>query len=250
MIALGVFGARPREINSGAARAGDIDRTYVFDKIAMWTMFVLWLATMVWEKYHLQHKLHADRESAGESEKNEISHTSVTRRWLRLWRRLESWTATLAVEVDEARTSTLYQWIAAGVAWILVASNFVALGYVLAEKVPEALFWYEIWSACKYVACVCAASSVWLDLSPHARTRCSANLWGPMIGEAVTCAVAFMVWPDEVGTNITNLVIFGVMFFVTLRLHRRALAGRTQEALRNHVLEVRAREHSAMHYKP
>jgi hypothetical protein len=250
VIALGVFGARPREVDSGGTQRGDVDGTLIFDIIAGRTLCVLWLVIGVWERYHLQHKLHADREMAGEAEKDEISHTEDTRRWLRLWRQLNVWITTQAVGVDEARTSPMYRWITAGVTWFSIASNFMTLGYVLAEKAPEAIFWYKFWTIGKYIAAVCATASVWCDLSDRPEgwlNRWDFAFYGCVLGEGVQLLTAIWMWP---GTNVVNIVNLGITFFLSftaVRMHRRALAASTLADRRKHVLEVSARPPTPSH---
>jgi hypothetical protein len=248
VIALGVFGARPRDVDSGAAQDGRTDGTLVFFFIAQWSLAILWLAIGIWESLHLQHKLHTDRELAGELEKNEISHTGVTRRWLRLWRQLNAWTAAQAVGDAEARTSPMYRWIAAGVTWFLIATTFVTLGFALADKTPEAVAGFNVWAVGRYTAAVLSTSCIWFDLSDRPCKwwdRRDFNVWVGLIGEAANCAVAIMLHPDEVIGSIGKLATYGILCVLIVRLHKRALAGSTLADRRKHVLEVRAPEKRA-----
>jgi len=249
VIALGVFGGRPRDVESGFAKekrigAWDGDVTLVIDIVAMFVLFLLWGAIFIWERYHVQHKINNDQVLSGEREHDEIGNTlggRVGRSWLRRTERINKWIAERAVGDTEARTSPMFQWIACAITWSITACSILSVILLAVKHAPGTILLYKAWTILKFSAAVCSAAAAFFDLRDRPDNGrfdyVRLGMYSILVGEIVHCAVSYHIWPGEHSAFINTCLVAGICL-VCVRLHKRAVTSSTLEERRKHVYEV------------
>jgi hypothetical protein len=167
LMALVLFGARPRNIQSG--EEGEIiEDRLVGVAIAMrYVLIVLWFLILSWEYLHIRHMVHVDRVLAGTSEKYDGIARGVAARWKNGWEVLDDWVKRQAVGADQARVATVYKWGLFLSSWTALVPIFVSLVLYFVKGGDDnlAVLGYMLWVSLKVP---CFASSVgfqFLDLS-------------------------------------------------------------------------------------
>jgi hypothetical protein len=134
---------------------------------------MIWVVLLVWERFHIAHKINVDRVlSRKRSEADEVHKSKAERTWLTLWGRLNEWVSRHAVEDHEPRVSPLYQWALGFTTWVLLLPIFVTLVLVCVNPGSNFMwFTYRNTQAVKLLTILSANAYGFCDLRDGARGR-------------------------------------------------------------------------------
>jgi hypothetical protein len=135
-IALGAFGARPRDIESG-----NEPEEQKMARILTGVGYVhvgVWFLLLAWEYFHLKHKILVDHQrSRMLSEASEASDVR-TSLFERLWNCLSEFTSRHEVNDQEPRTSPLFRQLACATSWMCALPKLVSPLLLLGRRGKDA----------------------------------------------------------------------------------------------------------------
>ena len=249
--ALAAFGARPREIIPGSYNAGLSEIMETVIKGITITLYTFYAIIVLWEINHVKFKIRLDLQLSGVTEKDTNEHREVRRIWFRLWERLNALVAAHAVGVEDARSSSLFVWIAIAIIWLIVSQIYLSLA-IFAISGPdnnEAYLFFSLYKSNEYLMWPCISAMLFLDLRPPSERKDSGNRNLRRILVSVTlvlvlgaigliAALPIYMLPKNVGTDVFIAAAQIALLATIAYAHRSALKVESKEARHNHVYNV------------